>query len=62
MELSLNGPVKVAWSNAFPLACEISLDFAAIESAVASGAARAIGGAALDQLCSKVKMESRALL
>lgn len=60
IELSINGPVKVAWSNAFPLACQMSPDFAALESAVASGAARAIGGAALDQLCSQVKLESRA--
>lgn len=44
IELSLNGPLKVAWSDAFPLACEVSPDMAALEAAVASGAARANWG------------------
>lgn len=60
MELWVNGPVKVAWSKeAYDLGCEVSPDFAAMNSAVASGSARAIGGVALDQLCSRVKSEAR---
>ncbi|MEU7428167.1 hypothetical protein [Streptomyces sp. NPDC040750] len=60
IELWVKGPVKVAWSKeAYALGCEVSPDFATMESAVASGSARAIGGAALDQLCSRVKSEAR---
>ncbi|SNX55714.1 hypothetical protein SAMN06272735_0140 [Streptomyces sp. TLI_55] len=60
MELWVNGPVKVAWSHeAYNLGCEVSPDFKALDTAVASGSARAIGGVALDQLCSRLRAESR---
>jgi hypothetical protein len=60
MELWVNGPLKVAWSReAYNLGCEVSPDFKALDTAVASGSARAIGGVALDQLCSRLRSESR---
>ncbi|MEU0253804.1 hypothetical protein ABZ299_15165 [Streptomyces sp. NPDC006184] len=60
MELWVNGPLKVAWSHeAYNLGCEVSPDFKALDAAVASGSARAIGGVALDQLCSRLRTESR---
>lgn len=60
MELWVNGPLKVAWSHeAYNLGCEVSPDFKALDEAVASGSARAIGGVALDQLCSRLRSESR---
>ncbi|MEU7821714.1 hypothetical protein [Catellatospora sp. NPDC049133] len=62
VELSVTGPLKVDWSGAYPLACEIAPDLAALEAAVASGVARTIGGVALDQLCSRLKIESRAAI
>jgi hypothetical protein len=56
----VNGPLKVAWSQeAYNLGCEVSPDFKALDTAVASGSARAIGGVALDQLCSRLRSESR---
>jgi hypothetical protein len=62
IELSVQGPIKVDWGAAFPIACAMSPDFAALQAAVSTGAARAIGGQALDALCSKVKFESRAAI
>ncbi|MFF5313602.1 hypothetical protein [Streptomyces massasporeus] len=60
MELWVNGPLKVAWSKeAYDLGCEVSPDFKALDGAVASGSARSIGGVALDQLCSRLRSESR---
>ncbi|MDT9696956.1 hypothetical protein [Streptomyces sp. P17] len=60
MELWVNGPLKVSWSHeAYTLGCEVSPDFKALEEAVASGSARAIGGVALDQLCSRLRTESQ---
>jgi hypothetical protein len=60
MELWVNGPLKVAWSHqAYNLGCEVSPDFKALDEAVASGSARVIGGVALDQLCSRLRTESR---
>ncbi|MDQ0847087.1 hypothetical protein [Streptomyces sp. V1I6] len=60
MEFWVNGPLKVAWSQeAYNLGCEVSPDFKALDTAVASGSARAIGGVALDQLCSRLRSESR---
>lgn len=59
VELFISGPMKVSWGNTFPLACALSPNFAALEGAVASGVARNIGGAALDNLCSQLKVESR---
>jgi peptidoglycan hydrolase-like protein with peptidoglycan-binding domain len=61
-ELSMNGPLQVAWGDAYPIACELAPDMAALEAAVASGVARTIGGVALDQLCSRLKVESRAAI
>lgn len=52
--------MKVSWGNTFPLACAVSPNFSALEAAVASGVARTVGGAALDNLCSQLKVESRA--
>ncbi len=62
IELSVNGPLKVAWGDAFPIACELDPDMAALEQAVNSGDARSVGGVALDQLCSRLKVESRAAI
>lgn len=63
VELWVNGPLKVSWSQqAYDLGCEVSPDFKALDAAVASGTARAIGGAALDQLCSRLRSESRAAI
>lgn len=60
MELWVNGPLKVSWSHdAYNLGCEVSPDFTALDAAVASGSARAIGGVALDQLCSRLRFESK---
>ncbi|MFK0124282.1 hypothetical protein ACIQSP_13285 [Streptomyces nigra] len=60
MELRVDGPLKVSWSRvAYTLGCEVSPDFKALDEAVASGSARAIGGVALDQLCSRLRTESR---
>ncbi|MEV0174627.1 hypothetical protein AB0I00_26350 [Streptomyces sp. NPDC050803] len=60
MELWVNGPLKVSWSHeAYTLGCEVSPDFKALDEAVASGSARAIGGVALDQLCSRLRAESK---
>jgi hypothetical protein len=60
MELWVNGPLKVAWSqDSYNLGCEVSPEFKALDEAVASGSARAIGGVALDQLCSRLRSESR---
>ncbi|MFD0599460.1 hypothetical protein ACFQZ4_49985 [Catellatospora coxensis] len=59
VELSVTGPLKVDWSGAYPLACEIAPDLAALEAALASGVARTVGGVVLDQLCSRLKAESR---
>lgn len=60
VELSVNGPFKVSWGDAFPLACQVAPDIKALEQAVASGLARNIGGVALDSLCTRIKAESRA--
>jgi hypothetical protein len=62
VELSVQGPIKVDWAAAFPAACAVSPDFFALQASVASGVARNIGGQALDALCSKVKLESRAAI
>ncbi|WP_432123679.1 hypothetical protein [Streptomyces sp. C10-9-1] len=60
MELWVNGPLKVSWSKeAYDMGCEVSPDFKALDSAVASGSARTVGGVALDQLCSRLRSESR---
>ncbi|MCX4580980.1 hypothetical protein OHB41_49400 [Streptomyces sp. NBC_01571] len=60
MELWVNGPLKVAWSqDSYNLGCEVSPEFKALDEAVASGSARAIGGIALDQLCSRLRSESK---
>jgi hypothetical protein len=60
VELSVQGPVKVDWGSTYPIACFMSPDLATMQTAVTSGVARNIGGAALDGLCSKLKLESRA--
>jgi hypothetical protein len=60
IELSVQGPIKVSWTGAYPIACVTSPDFAALEAAVASGAARAIGASALNNLCSQLQLESKA--
>lgn len=60
IELSVHGPIKVSWTGAYPVACITSPDFAALEAAVASGVARTIGAAALNNLCSQLQLESKA--
>ncbi|MDT0447791.1 hypothetical protein [Streptomyces hesseae] len=63
MELWANGPLKVAWTKqAYDLGCEVSPDFEALDKAVASGSARTIGGVALDQLCTRLRSESRSAI
>lgn len=63
MELWVNGPLKVSWSQeAYNVGCEVAPDFGALDTAVASGSARVIGGVALDQLCSRLRSESRAAI
>lgn len=59
IELSASGPLKVSWGSTYPIACQLSPDLAALEAAVASGAARTIGGAALNTLCHRLKVESQ---
>ncbi|HEV7647665.1 MAG TPA: hypothetical protein VGP26_05860 [Actinophytocola sp.] len=62
IDLSVNGPIKVSWDDTFPLACDLAPDLAALQAALASGAARVVGGVVLDTLCSRLKAESRAAI
>ena len=60
VEVSASGPIKVQWGASFPVTCELIPDIGAVDAAVKSGDARAIGGAALDNLCGRLKLESSA--
>jgi hypothetical protein len=60
IELTVLGPIKVSWEGSYPVACTVSPEFAALEAAVASGAARAIGASAFSSLCSRLELESKA--
>jgi hypothetical protein len=63
IELSVQGPMKVDWGATYPIACALSpLDMGVLQSGIATGSARTIGGAALDALCSRIKVESRAAI
>lgn len=60
IELNVIGPLKVSWDGAYPIACVANPNFAALEAAVASGAARWVGAEALRSLCSQIQLESKA--
>lgn len=62
IELSVVGPLSVSWEGAYPVACATSPDFAALEAAVATGAARTIGAEALSNLCNRIQLESKAAI
>lgn len=62
VEVSASGPIKVQWGASFPATCELIPDIGAVDAAVKSGDARAVGGAALDNLCGRLKLESSAAI
>jgi peptidoglycan hydrolase-like protein with peptidoglycan-binding domain len=58
VEVSASGPIKVQWGATFPATCELIPDIGSVDTAVKSGDARVIGGAALNNLCGRLKLES----
>jgi hypothetical protein len=57
--MSFKGGLRATWGQSFGAACLTNPSFDALDRAVKSGSARAIGATALDQACSEFRAQTR---